>query len=64
MVRSGEPGKEEESNEQMNSVYPLITALHSIYMDDPSFTESVGEVVFSILQYYQAAEISSEEKVF
>jgi len=26
MVRSGEPGKEEESNEQMNSVYPLVTA--------------------------------------
>jgi imidazolonepropionase-like amidohydrolase len=41
MVRSGEPDKEEESNEQMNSVYPLVTALHSIYMDDPSFTESV-----------------------
>jgi imidazolonepropionase-like amidohydrolase len=41
MVRSGEPGKEEESNEQMNSVYPLVNALHSIYMDDPSFTESV-----------------------
>jgi imidazolonepropionase-like amidohydrolase len=41
MVRSGEPGNEEESNEQMNSVYPLVTALHSIYMDDPSFTESV-----------------------
>jgi len=41
MVRSGEPGSEEESNEQMNSVYPLVTALHSIYMDDPSFIESV-----------------------
>jgi imidazolonepropionase-like amidohydrolase len=41
MVRSGEPGREEESNEQMNSVYPLVNALHSIYMDDPSFTESV-----------------------
>jgi imidazolonepropionase-like amidohydrolase len=41
MVRSGEPGKEEESNEQMNSIYPLVTALHSIYMDDPSFSESV-----------------------
>lgn len=41
MVRSGEPGKEEESNEQMNSVYPLVNALHSIYMDDPSFAESV-----------------------
>src|SRR5229473_6928468 len=41
MVRSGEPGNEDESNEQMNSVYPLVNALHSIYMDDPSFTESV-----------------------
>jgi imidazolonepropionase-like amidohydrolase len=41
MVRSGEPGKEEEANEQMNSIYPLVNALHSIYMDDPSFNESV-----------------------
>jgi imidazolonepropionase-like amidohydrolase len=41
MVRSGEPEKEEEANEQMNSVYPLVNALHSIYMDDPSFKESV-----------------------
>lgn len=41
MVRSGEPGREEESNEQMNSIYPLVNALHSIYMDDSSFTESV-----------------------
>ena len=41
MVRSGEPGKEEESNEHMNSVYPLVNALHSIYMDYRSFAESV-----------------------
>jgi imidazolonepropionase-like amidohydrolase len=41
MVRSGEPDKEEEVNEHMNSVYPLANALHSIYMDDPSFKESV-----------------------
>jgi len=61
VVRSGEPGKEEESNEQMNSVYPLVTALHSIYMDDPSFTESVES---GVLQYSQEAEISSEEKPF
>ena len=40
MVRSGEPSKEEEANEQMSSVYPLINALHSIYMDDSSFIES------------------------
>ena len=25
----------------MNSVYPLVNALHSIYMDDPAFNESV-----------------------
>jgi imidazolonepropionase-like amidohydrolase len=41
MIRSGEPDKEEEANEHMNSVYPLVNALHSIYMDDPSFKESV-----------------------
>jgi hypothetical protein len=40
MVRSGEPGKKEEVNEQMSSVYPLVNALHSIYMDDSSFIES------------------------
>jgi imidazolonepropionase-like amidohydrolase len=40
MVRSGEPGKKEEVNEQMSSVYPLVHALHSIYMDDSSFIES------------------------
>ena len=41
MVRSGEPDKDEEANERMNSVYPLVNALHSIYMDDPAFNESV-----------------------
>jgi imidazolonepropionase-like amidohydrolase len=41
MVRSGEPDREEEANEHMNSVYPLVNALHSIYMDDPAFKESV-----------------------
>ena len=40
MVRSGKPGKEEEANEQMSSVYALVKALYSIYMDDPSFIES------------------------
>jgi len=33
--------KEEEANERFNSIYPLVNALHSIYMDDPSFIESV-----------------------
>ena len=41
LVRSGEPDKEEEANDRFNTIYPLVNALHSIYMDDPSFTESV-----------------------
>jgi imidazolonepropionase-like amidohydrolase len=41
MVRAGEPDREEEANERMNTVYPLVNALHSIYMDDPAFGESV-----------------------
>lgn len=41
LVRSGEPDREEEANEHMNSVYPLVNALHSVYMDDPAFKESV-----------------------
>jgi imidazolonepropionase-like amidohydrolase len=50
MVRSGEPSKEEEANEQMNSIYPLVNALHSIYMDDPSFSESVESgVLYSVV---------------
>jgi imidazolonepropionase-like amidohydrolase len=41
MARSGEPSEEEEANEHMRTVYPLVNSLHSVYMDDPSFTESV-----------------------
>jgi imidazolonepropionase-like amidohydrolase len=41
MIRAGEPDREEEANEQMNTIYPLVNALHSIYMDDPAFGESV-----------------------
>ena len=41
MVRAGKPDWEEEANERMDTVYPLVNALHSIYMDDPSFGESV-----------------------
>ena len=41
MARSGEPSQEEEANEQMKTIYPLVNSLHSVYMDDPSFTESV-----------------------
>ena len=50
MVRSGEPSKEEEANEQMSSVYPLVNALHSIYMDDSSFIESTESgVIYSTI---------------
>lgn len=41
MSRSGEPSREDESNEQMDSIYPLVNALHSVYMDDQAFKESV-----------------------
>ena len=48
LVRSGEPDREEEANDHFNPIYPLVNALHSIYMDDPSFTESVeGGVLYS-----------------
>ena len=51
LVRSGEPDKEEEANERFNPIYPLVNALHSIYMDDSSFTESVesGVLLFNSL---------------
>ena len=50
MIRAGEPGNEEEANERMNSVYPLNSALHSIYMDDSSFKESVESgVLYSVI---------------
>lgn len=41
MARSGEPYYEDETNEQMNAIYPLVDAIHSVYMDDPAFRESV-----------------------
>jgi hypothetical protein len=41
MVRAGEPDREEEANEEKNTVFPLVNALHSVYMDDPAFAESV-----------------------
>jgi imidazolonepropionase-like amidohydrolase len=48
LVRSGEPDREEEANEHFNPIYPLVSALHSIYMDDHSFIESVeGGVLYS-----------------
>ena len=41
MVRAGEPAAEDESNEHMDPAFPMINALHSIYMDDSAFQESV-----------------------
>ena len=57
MVRSGEPEREEEANEHMSTVYPLVNALHSIYMDDPAFGES-SKAVFFIRQSCQEVEMS------
>lgn len=41
MVRAGEPSDEDESNERMETIYPLVSALESVYMDDSAFRESV-----------------------
>jgi imidazolonepropionase-like amidohydrolase len=50
MVRAGEPEDEDESNEHMDSIFPLVNSLHSIYMDDLSFTESVENgVLYSVV---------------
>ena len=46
MVRTGEPADEDESNDHMHPISPLINALHSIYMDDVSFAKSVENGVF------------------
>lgn len=50
MVRAGEPEDEDESNEHMDTVFPLVNSLHSIYMDDMSFAESVENgVLYSVI---------------
>lgn len=41
MARAGEPGAEEESNETMQALLPLVRAVDSVYMDDSAFRESV-----------------------
>lgn len=41
MVRAGENPDEEEVNEEMDSVLPYVDALASVYMDDPSFRDSI-----------------------
>lgn len=50
MVRAGEPSGEDESNEHMDSIYPLSNALHSVYMDDAAFRDSVeSNVLYSVV---------------
>jgi len=41
MSRSGEPSSEDESNERMSPMLPLVSALDSVYMDDTAFRESI-----------------------
>jgi len=41
MRRAGSPVSEGESNEQMDSINPLIDALDSVMMDDPAFKDSM-----------------------
>ena len=41
MRRAGQPASEGESNEQMESIVPLVDALDSVMMDDPAFESSI-----------------------
>lgn len=41
LQRSAEYSGQYEENEQMDSTTPMVNALHSLYMDDPAFRESV-----------------------
>jgi imidazolonepropionase-like amidohydrolase len=41
MSRAGEPNREGESNDQLDSILPLPDALDSVQMDDPSFKDAV-----------------------
>lgn len=43
MMRAGEPANEDEANEQMDSLLPLLDPLDSVQMDDSVFRESVSE---------------------
>lgn len=41
LARAGEPGYEGETNDEIQHLLPLNSAIDSIYMDDPSFGESL-----------------------
>lgn len=50
MARAGEPSGEDEANEHMDPIYPLVNALHSVYMDDSAFRESAeSNVLYSVV---------------
>ena len=50
MARAGEPSNEDEANEHMDPIYPLVNALHSVYMDDAAFRDSVeNNVLYSVV---------------
>ena len=50
MARAGEPSVEDEANEHMDPIYPLVNALHSVYMDDSAFQESVeSNVLYTVV---------------
>ena len=50
MARAGEPSGEDEANEHMDPIYPLVNALHSVYMDDSAFQESVeSNVLYTVV---------------
>ncbi len=41
LARSGEPSAEEEGNEHMDPMLPMVNVLDSVYMDDFAFRESI-----------------------
>jgi imidazolonepropionase-like amidohydrolase len=45
MMRAGDPAEEDEANEKMDTLLPLIDALDSVQMDDPSFADAFHEGV-------------------
>ena len=55
MIRVGEPDREEEANEKMNTIYSIVTALRSIYLDGPAFGDRL-RVAFFIQLFCQEVE--------
>jgi imidazolonepropionase-like amidohydrolase len=50
MARAGEHEGDDEFNEHMDTIFPLVNSLYSIYMDNISFTKSVENgVLYSVV---------------